>query len=86
VAHPPDRLKPHKHFRDGEWNHYRVVAKGPRIQTWINGTPIEDITEEAIYQTHPTGFIGLQVHSVPKDRQTLSVAWRNIRQWETGTP
>ncbi len=65
---------------------YRVVATGPRIQTWINGTAIEDITDEAMFQTHPTGFIGLQVHSVPKTQKTLSVAWRNLCVRETGAP
>lgn len=76
---PEGRLKPHKHFKDGQWNQYRVVAYGPRIQTWINGQPIEDLTDEAIYKTHPTGFIGLQVHGIPKGAGPYEVAWRNIR-------
>lgn len=76
---PNDRLKKHDHFKNGEWNHYRVVAKGPRIQTWINGKPIEDLTHEKIYKTHPKGFIGLQVHSIGRDQGPYSVAWRNIR-------
>jgi hypothetical protein len=76
---PESRLKPHKHFKDGEWNQYRVVAKGARIQTWINGEPIEDLTHEEIYQTHPSGFIGLQVHGIPKGEGPYEVAWRNIR-------
>lgn len=76
---PPDRLKPHKHFRDGDWNHYRVVARGPRIQTWINGTEIEDLTHEEIHQSHPSGFIGLQVHSIGRDQGPYTVAWKNIR-------
>ncbi|MFG0240592.1 MAG: DUF1080 domain-containing protein, partial [Gimesia chilikensis] len=63
---PEDRLKPHKTMKDGEWNKFRIVAKGPRIQTWINGKQIEDLTDEAIYKTHPTGFIGLQVHGIKK--------------------
>ena len=37
---PEERLVPHKHFKDGEWNKYRIVAKGPRIQTFINGQAI----------------------------------------------
>mgnify|MGYP001326481985 CR=1 FL=1 len=32
---PKERLKPHKHFKDGEWNKYRIIAKANRIQTWI---------------------------------------------------
>jgi len=76
---PKDRLIPHKHFRDGQWNHYRVVAQGPRIQTWINGEAIEDLTDEEIYKTHPKGFIGLQVHAVGKGKGPYDVAWKNIR-------
>ena len=73
------RLIPHKHFNDGEWNQYRIVTKGPRIQTWINGEPIEDLKDEEIYKTHSKGFIGLQVHGIPKGSGPYEVAWRNIR-------
>jgi len=76
---PKQRLKPHKHFKDGQWNHFRVVAEGPRIQTWINGEPIEDLTDEAIYKTHPAGFIGLQVHGIGKGTGPYEVSWRNLR-------
>ncbi|HUG17866.1 MAG TPA: family 16 glycoside hydrolase, partial [Planctomycetaceae bacterium] len=55
---PESRLKPHNHMKNGDWNKFRVVAKGPRIQTWINGEMIEDLTDEEIYKTHPKGFIG----------------------------
>ena len=76
---PEDRLKPHKHFKDGEWNKFRVVAKGPRIQTWINAYEIEDLTDEPIYKTHAKGFIGLQVHGIGKGTGPYEVAWRKIR-------
>ena len=33
---PKSDLTPHKHFKNGEWNQYRIVARGPRIQTWVN--------------------------------------------------
>ena len=74
-----DRLIPHKQMKDGEWNKFRVVAKGPRIQTWINGEQMEDLTDAEIYETHPKGFIGLQVHGVKKGTGPFDVAWRNIR-------
>ncbi|MBI1246595.1 DUF1080 domain-containing protein [bacterium] len=76
---PKERLKPTDHFKNGEWNHYRVVAKGPRIQTWINGAEIEDLTDEEIYKTHPKGFIGLQVHGIGKNAGPYHVAWKNIK-------
>ncbi len=76
---PEERLVPHKHFKDGEWNKLRIVAKGPRIQTFINDQKIEDLTDEEIYKTHPNGFIGLQVHGIGDEPGPYEVAWRNIR-------
>ena len=75
---PEDELVPLKAFRDGAWNEYRIVAQGARLQTWINGQAIEDLTDEEKFKTHPKGFIGLQVHGVG-DRGPYEVAWRNIR-------
>lgn len=76
---PEDRLKPRKIFKDDEWNSYRVLAEGPRIQTWINGEAIEDLTDEPIFQTHPSGFIGLQVHAIGAGSGPYVVQWRNIK-------
>lgn len=76
---PDDKRTLHEHFKSGAWNQYRVVAYGPRIQTWINGKQIADLTHEQIYKTHPKGFIGLQVHSIPKGAGPYEVRWRNIR-------
>ena len=76
---PDDVRKEHSHFKNGRWNQYRVVAKGPRIQTWINGEPVADLTHEEAYETHPKGFIGLQVHSIAADQGPYEVSWRKIR-------
>jgi hypothetical protein len=76
---PSDRLKAHSHLKNGEWNRYRILAQGARIQTWINGEKIEDLTDEPVFNTHPKGFIGLQVHSIGKGAGPFQVAWRNIR-------
>ncbi len=75
---PDDKRVPHKTFKDGEWNQYRVVAKGPSIQVWINGKQISDLVDEDMYESHPEGFIGLQVHGVG-NRGPFKVAWRNIK-------
>jgi hypothetical protein len=75
---PADKRKPHKHFKDGEWNAYRIVAKGPNIKVWVNGTMVSDLTDEAKFKSHPEGFIGLQVHAVG-NRGPFEVAWRNIK-------
>lgn len=74
----------HSHFKNGEWNKYRVLAKGPRIQTWINGNKVADLTHEEVYKSHPKGFIGLQVHSIGRGQGPFSVSWRNIKVRELG--
>lgn len=60
------------------WNKLRIVARGPRIQTWVNGNLVEDLVNEAVYESHPSGFIGLQVHGI-KDARSFKMGWRNIR-------
>ncbi len=75
---PDDKLTPHKHFKDGEWNTYKIIAEGSRIQVWINDQLISDLVDEEKFETHPTGFIGLQVHGVGA-RGPFQVAWRNIK-------
>jgi quinoprotein glucose dehydrogenase len=83
----------HPHFIDEGWNKLRIVAKGPRIQTWVNGQLVEDLINEAVYKTHPRGFIGLQIHGISERElslpihagsgvttsQPLVIKWRNIR-------
>jgi len=81
----------HPFFVNDGWNKVRIVARGPRIQTWVNGQPVEDIVNEAVYKTHPRGFIGLQIHGLsqrevdanPEARistsQPLTIKWRNIK-------
>ena len=76
---PKSDLIPHKHFKNGEWNQYRIVAKGPRIQTWVNGNQVSNLTDKEKHKTHSKGFIGLQVHSIKKGSGPYEVAWKNIK-------
>lgn len=76
---PADPKHAHSHMKNGEWNQFRIVAKGARIQTFINGQSVADLTDEAIHKTHPKGHIGLQVHGIKAGTGPYDVAWRNIR-------
>ncbi len=76
---PADKAHAHEHIKNGEWNAYRILAKGPRIQTWINGEKVADLTHEEIYKTHPKGHFGLQVHGIKKGTGPFSVRWRNLK-------
>ncbi len=75
---PKEKLVPHKHFKDGHWNAYRVLAKGPRIRVWINDVLISDLTHEDKFESHPRGFLGLQVHGIRKGTGPYEVRWRNL--------
>lgn len=54
----------HHYFLDEGWNRLRIVASGPRIQTWVNGQPVEDLVNEAVYRSHPSGHVCLQIHGM----------------------
>ena len=83
----------HPYFIDDGWNTLRIVAIGPRIQSWVNGHAVEDLVLEEVYKTHSKGFIGLQLHGVTEREinlpvhaglritksQPLVVKWRHIR-------
>lgn len=76
----PDKdRQAHKHFLDGQWNSYRIVAQGHRIQTWINGNKVSDLVHEERFQSHPKGFIGLQVHGIGAGQGPFEVRWRNLK-------
>ncbi|MDP6117830.1 MAG: DUF1080 domain-containing protein [Planctomycetota bacterium] len=69
----------HSHFKNEGWNQYRVLAAGQKIQTWINGKAVADLTyDEGRYKANSEGFIGLQVHGVGKNPKQMSVRWKNI--------
>ncbi len=59
--------------RKGDWNTYRVVARGNRIQTWINGTLFAELidTHESARRS---GHLGFQVHSGPP----MCIHFRNV--------
>lgn len=58
----------------GQWNQIRVVATGPRIQTWVNGVEAVDFSAA----TDRSGFIGLQIHRTDI-ADSLEVRWRRLR-------
>ncbi len=63
-------------YVNGQWNRFVVRAKGDRIQTWINGKQIVDVSDAESFKS---GFIGLQVHGIGKDEGPFQVRWRDIR-------
>ena len=64
-----------KAFKDDEWNHYRIVAQGDHIRSWINVVACADFHD----RTDASGFIGLQVHGVRAGEGPYQVRRKNIR-------
>ncbi len=67
-----------KAYKNGQWNHARIEARGQNMRTWLNEIPcgniIDDLPEAA------TGFIALQVHEISRAADAgRTVQWRNIR-------
>lgn len=66
-------------FKPGQWNHYRISARGPEIRIWLNGvltTHVEDTHLEE-------GFIGIQHHGSKRFAESgdtaYTVKFRNIK-------
>ena len=66
-----------KSYKMEDWNHYRVVCRGPLIETYINGVKmcrfISERKEDAV-----GGLIGLQMHPGPP----MKVQFKNIKLTE----
>ena len=70
----PDLDELYKVLKKDDWNDYRIVCQGPRIQLWINGLQTVDYTEQDS-DIPLTGKIAVQIHGGPP-----AEAWyRNIR-------
>lgn len=62
-------------IRQGEWNTYRIVAKGPKLQHVINGQLMSETVDEQDGKRSEQGVLALQVHRGPP----MKVEFKNIR-------
>ena len=60
-------------LKEGEWNTMRILCQGDRVQTWLNGEPMVDLTDAKIGAGN--GRIALQIH----DGGGIKVRWRNLK-------
>lgn len=68
-----DLPAPLKSVKEGEWNRYRILARGARIRAWVNDEPAFDFTEPQAGIPR-AGRIGLQLHGGGK----AQVEFRNL--------
>ncbi|HUX57486.1 MAG TPA: DUF1080 domain-containing protein [Bacteroidales bacterium] len=59
-------------FKPEEWNKMRLRVEGDRVQTWLNGEPMVDFTDEKIGKGD--GSIALQIH----EGGEIKVLWKNL--------
>jgi len=59
-------------LKPGKWNKLRLLVEGDRVQSWLNGQPMVDFTDEKIGKAD--GSIALQIH----DGGGIKVRWRKL--------
>ncbi|HVJ68531.1 MAG TPA: DUF1080 domain-containing protein, partial [Caulifigura sp.] len=52
-------------IRKEDWNDYRIVAKGNRLQHYINDTLMSEVIDEQSEKAAKSGVLGLQAHVGP---------------------
>ncbi|MFT2008236.1 DUF1080 domain-containing protein [Pontibacter sp. 13R65] len=63
-------------FKMGEYNKIKIECIGNETKTWINDVPVAYVVDTL----DPSGFIGLQVHSINNEEQAgKKVFFKNIR-------
>ncbi|WP_114748664.1 3-keto-disaccharide hydrolase [Pleomorphovibrio marinus] len=67
-----DSLRSLMHKED--WNEFRIVAEGNRLQHFINGVLISDVTDDDPANRAMEGYLGIQVHRGPP----MKVALKNL--------
>lgn len=62
-------------IKSQDWNTFHLVVKGNRLQHYINGILMSDVTDNDLINGKSKGFIGVQVHVGPP----MKVQYRNLR-------
>ena len=60
---------------EGEWNECHLIIKGNRLQHYINGELMSDVTDNDTNGRKLSGLMGMQIHVGPP----MKVEYRNIR-------
>ena len=75
LTEKPSRETLDKLIKPDDWNDYRIVCKGDRIQLFINGTKTADYTEEDPEIAAAKGHIAVQVHSA---KHPIEILYKDI--------
>lgn len=62
-------------IKSNDWNEVHLVIKGNRLQHYVNGILMSDVTDDDLVNRKMKGLLGVQVHVGPP----MKVEYRNIR-------
>lgn len=62
-------------IKEQDWNEMHLVVKGNRLQHYVNGVLMSDVTDNDSVNRKMAGLLGVQVHVGPP----MKVMYRNIR-------
>lgn len=58
-----------------DWNEFHLIVKGNRLQHYVNGVLMSDVTDDDAINRKSTGLLGVQVHVGPP----MKVQYKNLR-------
>lgn len=62
-------------IKDSDWNEVHLIVKGNRLQHYVNGILMSDVTDDDAVNRKRNGLLGVQVHVGPP----MKVEYRKIR-------
>ncbi|WP_026628686.1 3-keto-disaccharide hydrolase [Dyadobacter alkalitolerans] len=62
-------------IKSEDWNEFHIVAKGNRLQHYINGVLMSDVTDNDTVNGKKSGLLGVQVHVGPP----MKVEYKDLR-------
>jgi len=62
-------------IKSEDWNEFHLIIKGNRLQHYINGVLMSDVTDDDAINRKLSGLLGVQVHVGPP----MKVQYKNLR-------
>jgi len=62
-------------IKNNDWNEFHLLVKGNRLQHYVNGVLMSDVTDNDTANRKMSGLLGVQVHVGPP----MKVQYRNLR-------
>ena len=78
IAPKADYIKK-RYYKEGDWNEYRIIAKGNRLAHFLNGFQTIELTDDDPKNRSLEGILALQIHAgLPMVVEFKDVLLRNL--------